>query len=360
MTHLNPLGQEPTAHQKLAAEIAGYFAELPQVKAVALSGSRGQGAGRTDAASDIDLYVYTSGSVPVADRQAIVEHSGGATVANLDLNYWGPGDEWYNAPTGIEVDIVYFDARWMDEQITRVVEKHEASLGYTTCFWHTVRQSAILYDPKAWFAQLQARCQVEYPEPLRRNIVSLNHPVLRGIIPAYAPQIEKAVARRDLVSINHRVAALLASYFDILFAVNRLLHPGEKRMIDFAVRNCSLLPANFEADLEAVLLLSAAQVSELPKRVTALLDHLDEILVQKEFSWVIKLSAEEARAERETTELQQRLLTFERQYHLTSEEFYRQYEAGQLSDSADFMEWSSFYDMWRSAREYLSWLRENS
>ncbi|MBK8048080.1 MAG: DUF4037 domain-containing protein [Anaerolineales bacterium] len=352
--------REQSVHQQLAVEIAGCFSELPQVEAVALSGSRGRGAGRTDTASDIDLYVYTSGSVPLESRRAIVARTGGASVANLDLNYWGAGDEWFNTPTGIEVDIVYFEARWMEEQIARVIDRHEASLGFSTCFWHTIRQSAPLYDPKAWFAGLQERCQVEYPEPLRQNIVRLNHPVLRGVIPAYAHQLDKAVARRDLASINHRVAALLASYFDILLAANRLLHPGEKRMIDFAVHNCSMLPANFEADLEAVLLLSAAQVSELPKRVTALLDQLDEMLVQKEFSWVIKLSAEEARAERETTELQQRLLTFERQYHLTSEEFYRQYEAGMLGDSADFMEWSSFYDMWRSAQEYLNSMRRKA
>lgn len=71
------------------------------------------------------------------------------------------------------------------------------------------------------------------------------------------------------------------------------------------------------------------------------------------------LEQEEARAEREAMELQQRLRAFEQQYQLKTEEFYRQYEAGQLGDSADFMEWSSFYDMWRSSQQYLDWLRGN-
>ena len=62
---------------------------------------------------------------------------------------------------------------------------------------------------------------------------------------------------------------------------------------------------------------------------------------------------EEEQAERATLELQQRLRAFEQQYQLATEEFYRQYEAGQLGDSADFMEWSSFYDMWRSSQQYL-------
>ena len=30
------------------------------------------------------------------------------------------------------------------------------------------------------FAALKQRCQVAYPETLRRNIIALNHPVLRG------------------------------------------------------------------------------------------------------------------------------------------------------------------------------------
>lgn len=71
------------------------------------------------------------------------------------------------------------------------------------------------------------------------------------------------------------------------------------------------------------------------------------------------LEQEEARAERVMAELQQRLRTFEQQYQLATEEFYRQYEAGQLGDSADFMEWSAFYDMWRSSQQYLDWLRGN-
>lgn len=272
----------PELHLQLAQQIADRFAALPQICAVALSGSRGSGA--IDSTSDIDLYVYTQGEVPLTARQAIVAQLGGATQANLGLNYWGPGDEWFHAPTGIEIDIVYFGADWMEEQITRVIEQHQASQGYTTCFWHTVRQSRIFYDPQGWLANLQQRCQVEYPEALRQNIVALNYPLLRGIIPAYAHQIEKAVKRRDLVSLNHRTAALLASYFDLLLAVNRQLHPGEKRLIDFALNNCLLLPENLSADLESILLLTAAEVPELPGRVSTLLDHLDRLLEAEGFA----------------------------------------------------------------------------
>ena len=41
----------------------------------------------------------------------------------------------------------------------------------------------------------------------------------------------------------------MASYFDILFAVNELPHPGEKRLINICINQCKLLPANFESNL---------------------------------------------------------------------------------------------------------------
>jgi hypothetical protein len=272
-----------TPHLQLAKQIADFFALLPQVEAIALAGSRGSGSGASDGASDIDLYVYTRGEITLEDRISIVEQTGGASRSNLNLNYWGPGDEWFNAPTGIEIDIVYFDAAWMEDQISRVVESHQASMGYTTCFWHTIHQSIVFFDPHDWLAKLQRRCHVEYPESLRQNIVILNHPLLRNIIPSYAFQIEKAVKRRDFVSINHRLAALFASYFDILFAVNRKLHPGEKRMLEFAVNNCNILPVNMEAEIDSILLLKAEDISDLPIRITRLLDHLDQILENEGF-----------------------------------------------------------------------------
>ena len=267
-----------TEHLALARRIAGLFAPLQQVEAVALGGSRGGGGVATDPSSDIDVYVYTNGDIPLEVRAGIVERSGGATRTSLDMRYWGPGDEWLNAATGIHVDAVYFDAGWMEEQVERVLVRHEASLGYTTCFWHTVRGSIALEDPRGWFAGLQERCRVEYPEELRRNIVALNHPVLRGVLPAYAHQLEKAVKRRDLVSINHRLAGLLASYFDIVFAVNRQPHPGEKRLIEAAVGSCPRLPAEMAADLAEILETATTDLAGLPRRVARLLDGLDALL----------------------------------------------------------------------------------
>ena len=52
------------------------------------------------------------------------------------------------------------------------------------------------------------------------------------------------------MSRNHRVAAWIASYFDIIFAANRVLHPGEKKLVDIAERECGRLPLDMRVDVE--------------------------------------------------------------------------------------------------------------
>ncbi len=264
---------------RLTRRLADRLGELPEVEAVALGGSRGRG--QADADSDIDLYVFTRADIAVSTRAAVVERSGGATRADLGLTYWGPGDEWLDAATGLEVDVVYFDTRWLEAQLERVLRAHEASLGYTTCFWDTVANCQSLYDPRGWLQARQSECRGEYPAELRANIVRVNQPVLRAVLPAYANQLHKAVRRHDLVSVNHRLAALLASYFDIIFAVNRVRHPGEKRLLEHAAARCPSLPVEMAADVEAVLRAGAVAEADLPAQLNRLLDRLDDWLVHE-------------------------------------------------------------------------------
>ena len=71
-------------------------------------------------------------------------------------------------------------------------------------------------------------------------------------MPAYPNQIKKAILRKDFVSINHRITEFLASYFDLLFAINEITHPGEKRLIQLCKKQCKILPENFEENLNSL------------------------------------------------------------------------------------------------------------
>jgi hypothetical protein len=267
-------------HLRLARRITELFSVFPNVQAIALAGSQASGA--VDQVSDIDLYVYTTATIPLSDRAAIVEGLG-TTRSDLNLQFWDLGDEWYDAETGIEVDVIYWDTSWIKGQLDRVLVEHQASVGYSTCFWYTIRNSMILYDKSGWLHRLKEKSEIPFPEPLRRAIIAKNHPVLRRVIPSYLHQIDKAIKRDDLVSVNHRVAALLESYFDVLFALNRLPNPGEKRLLKIASERCSKVPRDMVVQVEGVLRAASSLDSTLIARIEELVDGLDQLLLEEGF-----------------------------------------------------------------------------
>jgi len=264
----------------LAQRVADRFAELPQVEAVTLAGS--QTTGRAQPGSDIDLYVYQNDEISLPVRSVII---GDASALELDNRFWEAGDEWVDQETGIHVDLMYRSPAWIEEQLDRTLRQHEAWVGYTTCFWYNAITSEILFDSRGWFSDLQRWADQPYPEPLRQAIVAKNHPILRRNLSSYHYQIERAAGRRDFVSLNHRVAALLSSYFDILFAVNRLLHPGEKRMLAIALEQCEIQPNGMAEQVPALLNASVEPGDRVVEQVDALVDGLDSLLLSEGFEF---------------------------------------------------------------------------
>jgi hypothetical protein len=226
----------------------------------------------SDAESDIDLYVYVTEDIPLDERTRIAAGSPRAEIGNAT---WEPGDEWIDAATGTPVDVMYRHVGWIEEQLGRVLVQHQASVGYSTCFWYNAMLSRALFDRSGWFAELQGRAAVSYPTDLHKAIIAKNYPLLRRNQSLYLHQIELAVERNDPVSVNHRVAALLASYFDVLFALNELPHPGEKRLLEHAAR-LPKLPRDFEQQIRAVVVAVGGEA--VVSRVNALLDGLEELI----------------------------------------------------------------------------------
>jgi hypothetical protein len=150
---------------------------------------------------------------------------------------------------GIDMDIIYRNLEDFARGIASVVDDCTAWNGYTTCMWHNLITSRILFDRTGRLQKLQARYQIPYPQKLKENIISRNMNLLSGMLPSFDTQIQKAENRGDLVSVNHRVTEFLASYFDILFALNEMTHPGEKRMQDICTKECTILPQHFDSNL---------------------------------------------------------------------------------------------------------------
>ena len=68
-------------------------------------------------------------------------------------------------------------------------------------------------------------------------------------------------------------------------------------------------------------------------------------------------SSQAARDEAVLRDLERDLGELEQQYEMSSEEFFQRWQAGEMADTADFMDWNALYQMAREVRERLDLLR---
>lgn len=226
--------------EKLFEELSA----LPEIEAIALGGSR---AGEVyDEKSDYDVYLYCTALVDEETRRCILEKY--CSYMEIGNQFWEYEDNCV-LKNGIDIDILYRDLDGFVEGVGNVVEKHQAYNGYTTCMWHNLKTCKIIYDRDGRLQAAKNRFNVAYPKQLKENIIDKNMKLLSDAMPAYKLQIKKAVERNDLVSVGHRTSAFMESYFDIIWAMNELTHPGEKRLVSLCKKQCEILPANFEENI---------------------------------------------------------------------------------------------------------------
>ena len=226
--------------------IINQYKDFSEVKAIALGGS---GVNNTsDHLSDIDVYIFVEKDISVSNREEMVKKI--SSKYEVGCEYFGSGDEFLVDKLDCQLDIMYWNVNWFENIIENIWFKHYPSNGYTTAFLFTLNNFQIIYDTDNWLLNLQNSIQTEYPNELKQNIIKRNIMLMKDKpFASYYEQIEKAEKRNDVVSINHRITAFLASYFDVIFAVNELLHPGEKRLVQYALNNCKILPKDFEENL---------------------------------------------------------------------------------------------------------------
>lgn len=258
---------------KTVKQLFGELSALPQVEALALGGSR---AGDTfDEKSDYDVYLYCTKSVDEEARRRILSEY--CNRMELGNHFWEYEDNC-TLNNGIDIDILYRNLDDFARDVARVVEKHQAGNGYTTCMWHNLMTCKIISDKNGRLAAVKKRFDVPYPKKLKENIISRNMKLLSTAMPAYKTQITKATRRGDIVSVNHRAAAFMESYFDIIFALNELTHPGEKRLIELCKKSCSLLPDNFEKNLVVLFKDLFVSPEKTAENLRIIIDELEKII----------------------------------------------------------------------------------
>ena len=245
--------------------------KLEQVEAIVLGGSR---AGENyDKDSDYDVYVYLTAPVEAEIRKEILSKY--CSYMEIGNQFWELEDDCI-LKSGIEIELIYRSLDRFDKELENVAFNHQAQNSYTPCMWYNVMHSKIIYDKDGRYAQLQSKYHLPYPSALKRNIIQKQMLLLEQGMPAFAKQIQKAIKRQDLLSMNHRSSEFFASYFDLLLAINEQLHPGEKRMLQYAKERCAQLPKDFEMNIQAYFqaLYRPDEQEKAVKSLNTLLIHL--------------------------------------------------------------------------------------
>jgi predicted nucleotidyltransferase len=257
--------------EKFLSELVETISNWSEVVAIAEGGS--QAKGNQDQASDLDLYIYVHSEVPFVKRSMLIDLR--SDNAELDNRIWEVGDEWTDSSTGMVIDMMYRSPDWIERELARVLDSHEASLGCSTCYWENVRSSRALFDPTGWYRKLKLKADRPYPGELARSIFEKNYRLLCDTHSAFQKQIVTAASRNDSVSVNHRTADFLACYFDVLFALNRLPHPGEKRLLDSS-DSLEFVPTALRDNVQALMSAgSRNEAGELKKILDRMVTELD-------------------------------------------------------------------------------------
>ncbi|MDY6358276.1 MAG: nucleotidyltransferase domain-containing protein [Cyanobacteriota bacterium] len=241
------------------------FKNFTEIKAIALGGSFS--AKTFDKISDIDIYVFVESDITESERERLVKKY--SSKYETGGEYFGSGDEFYVDKSGVVADVMYWDINWFEDCINNVWFKFYPSNGYTTAFLYTLNNFKIIFDTDNWLFNLQRSIQTPYPQKLKQNIIKRNMMLMKDKpFASYYEQIEKAIKRNDSVSVNHRIAAFLASYFDVIFALNEMLHSGEKRLLKYCCTNCKILPADFEKNINELLIQPNSRTLEILDKMT--------------------------------------------------------------------------------------------
>lgn len=254
-------------------ELLKELSELQQVEAIALGGSR---AGKIyDEKSDYDVYLYCVSAISEDTRTQILSKY--CSRMEIGNHFWEYEDNCV-LNNGIDIDILYRSLDDFTQDVASVVELHQARNGYTTCMWHNLITCKVIYDKDGRLRAAKERFSIPYPQQLKKNIIDRNMQLLHTAMPAYEIQISKAIRRGDIISINHRVAAFMESYFDVIFAINELTHPGEKRLIQICKETCKILPVSFEENLNKLFKDIFLQKDVVASDLECIIERLQEIL----------------------------------------------------------------------------------
>lgn len=238
---------------------------IPGVEAVAIGGSRA--VGLADAASDTDAYAFYRGTPGSTElRHAALARVADAGQVKESVAF---GLECHFSQQDLPVELVFLDLAEVEGLLDRAFGEGLDDDAYPTAFLYTIANCVPIADTGA-LARNKARLAA-YPMATRSRLLS----VLPEFLETYLDQIRGSQRRGDLPAVAHRVGHLVDTWFNLLFALNSQLQPGEKRLLVHAAK-LPVQPARMVARWNEALELGCAD-PDLPGRLTGLVADLVEL-----------------------------------------------------------------------------------
>lgn len=223
------------------------FEKLEEVEAMLLGGSRATGT--FDEKSDYDIYVYLNKPLSEKKRRDILDHY--CSYMEYSNEFWELEDDG-TLNNGIDLELIYRDYSFFDDIIEGMKNKNVGN-GYSSCFYDNLMNSVILFDKSGKIKEKQEDNTGLIDDEYVQAIIDNNYPLVYRDTPAMYRQVKKAMERNDRNSVVHRLAEYFAIYYDILFALNKTSHPGEKRLVELA-STMDYIPENFKQKVDNVFL----------------------------------------------------------------------------------------------------------
>jgi hypothetical protein len=248
---------------------------------IAIGGSYAKGSG--DSLSDIDIYLFANEALPAARRaEQVVAELG----AEARPESWGGDDPFVQGGTdfwhaGQRVECWLRSTREVDRTLQAclggevrreyVVWTVMGFLSYTALA--DVHSMKIVDDPHGILARWKAAVAT-YPEALRQSILGRFMPEA-----AFWPEnfhYLTAVQRGDVIYTSAIVQQVLQALIQVVFALNRVYFPGEKRLAH-AMEKLPVQPSGCARRVQELLAPASVDVAGLETQQRALADLVAEM-----------------------------------------------------------------------------------
>lgn len=241
-------------HRRLVAQkIARSLSPLPEVASMLVFGS--VATKTVDQYSDVDILVLCEPNlISPQSRHLILEQVGSGW--RIDESSGNPlfasGDEDGIVDT-IPVTLHYQTVEWVEAVLREVYEQGAITTRLLPFRPYTLpallQRGWLLIDKHQHVARWRTQTEM-YPKQLKRNIVQHFKPILQGETEELLAVVQRGLGPRNfLFHLNRSVDALIS----ILYALNDLYDPADRRAAQTVWPVLTIAPANFVARLTVVL-----------------------------------------------------------------------------------------------------------